>query len=75
MSACPIPTQRAELGGGLHRNSTARAGQLVSPHPYVPPHFNHHPQRCATLGWTPSDCSLRYLCTLCYAFIFSQAAL
>lgn len=43
--------------------------------PMCPPHFNHHPQSCATLGWTPSDCSFRYLCTLCYAFIFSQAAL
>lgn len=37
VSACPIPTQRAELGRGLHPNSNARAGQLVSPHPYVPP--------------------------------------
>lgn len=37
VSTCPIPTQRAELGRGLHPKSNGRAGQLVSPHPYVPP--------------------------------------
>lgn len=37
VTTCPIPTQRAELGRGLHPNSNGKAGQLVSPHPYVPP--------------------------------------
>lgn len=69
VSTCPIPTQRAELARGLQPNSNGRAGQLVSHHPYVPP-TSTTIQRCATLGWTPSDCSLRYLCTLCYAFYF-----
>lgn len=74
VSTCPIPTQSTELGRGLHPNSNGKTAAGV-PSPLCDPHFNHYPQRCAALGWTPSDCSLRYLCTLCYAFIFSQAAL
>lgn len=37
VSTCPIPTQSAELGRGLHPNSNGKTGQLVFPHPFVTP--------------------------------------
>lgn len=77
-ASAPSPHKKAERGRGLHSNDKGRKKQhsWYLLHAHVPPFARPCApiQRCTTLDTKrlhPPKC----FCTLCFAFIFSQAAL